>query len=195
MRKSLVAVFLALACSSSSTPSGGSVALEQVPGELSKVYCEKIYACCSATERMNNFLVGTDQMSCQVALGAFLSFVVPELQASISKGRAAYHPEKMGTCVSQLRATSCADLKANAMGVSLTSIPECAAAFEAKVAIGGACDQNGECTGGFCDDDMKKCAALKADGQACASGEECTNGSCNNDKCGAPTPGTAGICN
>jgi hypothetical protein len=188
----LLAVLLALACSSST--SAGSIALEQAPAELAKVYCEKIYSCCSATERMNNFLVGTDQTSCQTALVAVLSFVVPELQASIAQGRAAYHAEEMGTCVGQLRATSCADLRANPMGVGLTSIPECAAAFEAKVAVGGACAQNGECARGFCDNASGKCAALKADGQACMDGEECTSTACNDQKCGAPAPGTAGIC-
>jgi hypothetical protein len=198
MRSTLTILsLLALACSSSTGGDASNIPLDKMPAELSKVLCEKIYMCCSAAERMNNPFIGTDQNSCQNGLGALLSFVVPEIQASVSAGRAAYHGDRMGNCVSQLRATSCADAKMSE--VSLKPVAECAAAFEAKVQRGGNCTDHGECVDGYCEgavDPMPgKCAAKKADGQACADDEECTGGACTMDKCGKPVPGTGGLCN
>ena len=178
---------------SSGDTGGQTVAIEQLPAQFSKVLCDKIYMCCSASERMGNPFVGTDVASCQPFVGGLLTLVVPAIQQSVAKGRSVYHADRMGACLAKIRAAACSEAKMDSI-----SIAACENALEPKVAIGGDCGDHGDCVGGWCNGaenmTLGKCVATKADGQPCLEDEECTSRSCNADGCGPRSPGSNALC-
>jgi hypothetical protein len=192
------------ACGGSSEPGtgspvggGGSVALGSLPTELGKVMCEKIFACCSAAERMANPFIGSDVQMCQMTASGLLTLVLPAIQDSVNKGRAVYHPDRAGACIAKLKGLSCDQAKGISIGFN--AAPECDSMIEGKVAIGGACADHGDCMGGFCEGAegamLGKCVATKADGMDCDEDEECSSGSCSvGGMCGQPASGGNALC-
>ena len=173
--------------------SGGqaSIPLAMFPTAFANVFCDKVYACCSAAERMGNFLVGTDAASCKTTLGGLLNLVIPDIQQSIAAGRAAYHGDKLAVCLDKLRLLGCPDARMN--GIEKTIVPECDGFLEPKVAVGGACTDDGECINGYCDG---TCIALKPNGQTCDDDIQCSSDVCDpvTSKCVPLPPGSAELC-
>jgi hypothetical protein len=164
---------------------GGSIALDQVGAKFSEASCAKIFSCCDMAERTTIFAnfnpPPTTQAECQNSLGALLGLGISQSQASVQAGREAYDGSAAGSCIDALESTAC---------TALDDTPaSCDQMFTGKVAVGGACAENGECTGSaFCKgatngnvDGM--CTALPASGEACpdfhcAKGSYCKDGTC-----------------
>jgi hypothetical protein len=83
------------------------IPVEKVARRWRKALCEKIYACCTPAERMANPMVGSDVQSCQAKLEAETTFFLGDLPTSVAAGRVAYHPDKLATCLADLKARSC----------------------------------------------------------------------------------------
>jgi hypothetical protein len=175
---------------------GGPLPLGKLPGELRRVLCEKVYACCSVAERMTNPLIGHDAASCQTALPYYATFLLADFADSVAKGRASYDGEKMARCLADLEAQSCAQLKMPVTGLDVEEI--CDDIIEPKVAKGGACSAYWDCVGGWCEGDagrlMDRCSALKPLGADCDEEPECASGSCQLGVCAAPTPAGGNLC-
>lgn len=195
-------LLLALAGAALATAAGCStsnnIPLEAMPGELGKVFCEKIYGCCSAAERMDNPLIGKDQKSCETFTSGLLTLGFGGLQDSVAKGRAAYHADQMAACLQKLRGLSCAEARMGDVALD-RNLPECAMAIEAKVAVGGACLDSADCIAGYCTGatDTEKlgvCMATKVDGQPCQDDEQCMNGACTNAACARKTSAPDNLC-
>jgi len=173
--------------------SGGqtSIPLAMFPSAFANGFCDKVYACCTAAERMGNFLVGTDVASCKTGVAGLLNLIIPNLQQSIAAGRTAYHGDKLAVCLEKLRPLGCADARMDSIENSI--VPECNQFLEPKVAVGGACTEDGECIKGYCDG---TCAALKPDGQTCDDDLQCTSEICDpvTSKCVPRPPGSAELC-
>jgi hypothetical protein len=194
----LLALALGPLATCSGSSAGGQVPLDTTPAELGKVFCGKIYACCSVAERMQNIVAGSDQKSCEMIAAGFLALELGlGLRDSVAKGRVVYHPDRMATCLEKMRSLDCP--AARMTDLEENSIPECTTAFEPKVAVGGGCAGDDDCVGGFCMDPMAStlgtCVATKADGLACQDDAECTNGACAIGRCAKQTPPADNLCN
>src|SRR6185369_2259117 len=71
-----VAVVLVASCGGEAgkPASPAPVSLEQMPAQLRKAMCDRIYSCCSPAERMGNDEIGEDAASCQGKLNAETTF-------------------------------------------------------------------------------------------------------------------------
>jgi hypothetical protein len=191
-----LAILLLAASATSASCGSDDPDLASVPGGLAQAVCGKIYQCCSAAERTGNALSGGDQKSCEATASGLVSLGIASVKSSVDKGRVVYHADKMSVCLEKLRALDCP--AARMTSLEENPIPECAAAFEGKVALGSACADSGECVTRYCDAggaDEGKCAATKADGQPCQLDPECTNGECAGGVCGKRRdPPTDNLC-
>ena len=161
------------------------------PTAFANLFCDKFYACCTAAERMGNPFVGTDAASCKPALAGLFNLVIPDLQQSIAAGRTAYHGDKLAACIAKLQPLGCLEARMN--GLEKSVVPECDQFLEPKVAVGGACTDDGECINGYC---AGTCTALKPDGQTCDDDLQCTSEVCDlvTSKCVPRPPGSSELC-
>src|SRR3954453_6948949 len=173
------------------------VPLAQMPGELKKALCDKVFSCCSASELMANPKLGGTSESCQMALDREATFFLGDVQTSVDGGRLAYHADKMAACLETIRARSCDELKMPAGDMDVTDL--CEGVFVPKVATGGACSEYWDCIGGWCEGDlghlMDHCSPRKPVGGDCDEGQECTTGMWGADRlCLARPAGAGNIC-
>jgi hypothetical protein len=175
---------------------GSTVTLEGMPAALGKTFCQKAWSCCSMTELAASPLVGTDVASCQTTITAFLALGLSDVKDSVTKGRAAYHGDKLASCLKALDAESCDLARSTNVVASLTAA--CKGAFEPRVAVGGGCVDHADCIDGFCDGpataSLGTCTARKADTIACVSDAECSAGACSANACAKPIAGGSALC-
>jgi hypothetical protein len=188
-------VLLLVACGGSDT-GGGALPLAKVAADVRAALCEKIYTCCSASERMTNPTIGTDRRSCQDALDGEASILLADIGQSVSQGRVIYHADKMATCLEDIKAASCDAVKNPAGDLSITEM--CDEVFEPRVPVGGACSDYWDCAGGWCIGDQgglkDMCVPLKSAGEECDEDPECGTGTCYLRACTGPRPGSGNIC-
>lgn len=123
---------------------GGSVSLSAFPQRAATAVCSQNFKCCDPAE-----LAGKTMTDCVQTNEFFLLVTSSEISSSQSMGRATYHADKMGTCISSFSALTCDDWKAgNANG--LMGSGACLEVTTPAVALGGACQQDFECTSGSC---------------------------------------------
>jgi hypothetical protein len=164
----------------------GPVSLAMMTTELGKVFCEKIFKCCTAAQRNPQF--GTDVNTCQVFLSAALDSKFAGVRDGVANGRIGYDADKMGVCVAKVSRASC-DL------LNMPDPPECKEALVPKVPVGGGCGDSQDCIGGWCTQATGTCRALKADSQDCALDDECESDSCNAaGKCSPPSADANSLC-
>jgi len=171
MRKiGLVCVVLAMGCGG-----GSGVPIDQFGQSYANAICAQNFKCCSSAD-----LMGKTMSDCVNTNGLVFGAAVSTLQTAQSQGRVTYDAAKAGTCISGIRAMSCADWQKGL--TEANSPPSCSAVFVAKVAASGMCTSDQECTSGqYCAGlDASKdpptpgtCAATVAMGGSCANGETC----------------------
>jgi hypothetical protein len=201
----IAAVLLLAACGGEGPSQGGGanadagapIPLELMPAQLRKAMCDKIYGCCSAAERMGIDEIGQDAQSCQAALNAETTFFLADITLSVTEGRVIYHADKMATCLAELNARSCDQIKMPPGDKSLAQL--CDGVFEPKVPVGGACSDYWDCIGGWCAGDIgglqDTCTAKAADGTVCDEGPECLSGICDDhNTCVPRPPGSGNLC-
>jgi hypothetical protein len=158
--------------------------------------CNKVYECCTPEERAANPFYGETAEQCALALGAFMSLALPILQQSIDSGRLVFHSDQSSGCLTQYSSTDCAALRS---GDSADLLGQCETIFEPQVPLGGACAQDGECIGGYCEgattDTDGECTAKKSDTIECSNDDECQSDYCDSGSgtC-APNPGDEPLC-
>lgn len=121
---------------------GGSVSIENFPQKYAEALCSKNFACCDDSE-----LTGKTMSTCVTDNQAFLAVFISEINASKAQGRVSYDPGASGTCIDALRALTCEEFKRGMGG----NTDACMAALTPKVALGGACAQDYECTTNNCE--------------------------------------------
>jgi MYXO-CTERM domain-containing protein len=172
----LVIGLVAAGCGGGSGSSGGPVSLDQFPAAYAQAICDQNFKCASADD-----IMGRTKQDCLDTNLSGLQFLSPQLRASVQKGRLGYDAAQMGTCIASLRGMSCADWTSG-----LVEPAGCKDAFVPKVAVGGACTQDGECIGGTCDgadtskmpptDGMCVAETKIAHGAACGIADTCVDG-------------------
>jgi hypothetical protein len=191
-----LALALLAACSNSSDQAPAPIPFAQMPAALKTALCEKLYQCCSSAELMANPGIGKDVASCEATLGSYATFLLADVQQSMTGNRIIYHGDRMATCLADLRARSCSEVKMPAGEISVLSL--CEGAIEPRVPAGGPCSEYWDCVGGWCEGDvgglMDKCSAKKPDGEECDESPECASGTCDNRACKKADEGSGNIC-
>jgi hypothetical protein len=178
--------------SGGSTPAPTPIPLQNMPTELARVSCAKIYECCTQAERMQNPFLGSTEQDCAVTLAAFTTLIVPITQESITAGRVVYQGDVLASCLAQYSSLTCADAKSGAPSLE----PTCSNFLLPQVAWGGTCEQDFECINGYCEQPSSstpgQCQAMKPDGAGCSADSECTSDNCDfNGTCQPKPPPTA----
>jgi hypothetical protein len=179
-------------------PAGPPIPIEEMAQQMRQLICEKVFSCCSAEELKSNPDLGTDVASCVAGLDGESTYLLSDVVASVEQGRLIYRPDKLAACVAEFRSRSCADAKMPPGDKDVTAL--CAAAFEPRVPVGGACSDYWDCIGGWCAGDLgdlkDRCQPLKLVGGDCDEGPECESGMCDEDDrvCGPRPAGSGNIC-
>jgi hypothetical protein len=163
---------------------GGSVSVDDLGTELAKVSCSKIFECCTSSEAMAQFAnityngqpITTEAQCEGFTGGLFTGLLTPEYKDSIAAGRIAYDADAAGDCLDAAANLSCSAY-AQLSGHESVS---CDKPFIIpKVADGGACAQEYECTSNNCEGASNSmangmCKPLPTAGQDCT--EHCAKG-------------------
>jgi hypothetical protein len=149
---------------------GPGISIEAAPAMLASAVCVRAYQCCTAVGLAPNELAGTDQMSCEIkSTEGFRNNL--QLVADLrSKGRVAYHGDKLATCIEYIRSASCPTLNRT----NHLSGLDCEPYLEGLVAAGAACSFDVECKEGFCEKPSPMasagvCKPFAREGEACAT--------------------------
>ena len=150
--------------------SGGGVPLSALPAKLADSLCTAYQNCYGPIFAL--FLNGTDCSA--VTLQRIENGSFPLVQDKIDQGKIHYDGSKAQACLDSLGARTCADMLDR-------DSPECLAALDGTVDLGGACDLDEECKGkalckspnGIC---PGQCASLLVAGQACSQDSDCQDG-------------------
>ncbi len=149
---------------------GGSVPLSDLPAKLADSLCAQYQNCYGDIFAL--FLNGSDCST--VTLQRIENGSFPLLQGKIDQGTVRYDGTKAQACLDSLDARTCAQMLDR-------DTPECLAALDGTVELGGACDLDEECKGealcsspgGTC---PGSCSPLLVAGQACAQDSDCQAG-------------------
>ena len=160
---------------------GATIALNDAPA----AYCARSLACYTLDELAARFPGAspaiTDQASCRTYVArVFGDEFVADTMAAEAAGSARYHGDAMASCVSEIRAASCADLS---RALAFTTLPAtCPAPREPLVADGGACDHDFHCISALCATPAPgaagTCQPVPAIGAACTAGKCGPDGYC-----------------
>jgi hypothetical protein len=152
------------------TDAGKPIAFVDLPAKLARALCTATQGCYGPV--FDLFLNGTDCIALteqRIRNGTF-----PMLQGEIDLGKVVYLGNQAQACLDSLAARSCAQMLQR-------DSPECLAALDGTVALGGACTLDEDCQGkalcksttGTC---PGQCMALLVAGQACAEDGDCQDG-------------------
>lgn len=184
MEMGLVLVALASACSGTNqalsidggssrdgaTPGTVGIPLAELPPKLAEVMCGAYEKCYGPV--FDLFLNGADCVAIteqRIRNGTF-----PMLQGQIDQGQMVYDGTKAQACLDSVASRSCAQMLER-------DSPECQAALDGTVPLGGACILDEDCQGkalcksasGSC---PGQCAPLLVAGQACVEDGDCQDG-------------------
>jgi hypothetical protein len=173
-QKSCVCVLVALAwsagCGSTTDDDGRSttpVPLEEIPALYGEAYCQAARACWG--DVLELLLAGEDcAASTQTALGDELSGI----EQAVDEGTVRYDGTKIQACVDAVVARGCD---------SGPEPPECTAAIDGTVQIGGACSMTIECAGAdtYCKTSAScpgTCERRESAGSSCERDSDCAAG-------------------
>jgi len=146
--------------------------------KYAQALCAKNFQCCDASE-----LEGKTMSSCVMDNQTVIGLLVSGINSSQAQGRASYDAKMGDTCVASLKSMTCDQFKQQGVAGNMSA---CMAFVMPKVAQGGACTQDFECTTGNCEGENTSvtpvvdgmCAAAPvtvAIGQSCAA-NECVDG-------------------
>jgi len=163
------------------TPGGGgtgSVALDALPAELARVFCDVISTC------FGTFTEIIPQPECEPNLeNQFRNGDFFVLEDAVEAGRVTYDGARVPACLRSFEALGCDVL-------SQRNADVCEEAVTGTVPLGEACSIDAECEGAaFCavaDACPGVCAAPRGVGETCASDGECESGlNCDAELCAA----------
>lgn len=164
------AIVAACGSSGSSSTSNSGIPFDQLPAKYAAAACTAYQNCMGSVFSM--WFNGSDCVDLTTKRLDNGTFSL--VQQKITAGTVAYDGTKAQACLDVLANLSCA-------GLLQRDQPECLAALDGIVELGGDCDLNEECKGsaicksasGTC---PGKCSALLAAGQACSQDADCDSG-------------------
>ncbi len=148
------------------------IPIDQTATRIADAVCPKAWSCCTADQLSGNTAAGTDVASCEAQTTSNYQSQLSVVQASVNQKRATYESSKVDACLATIQSADCATLD---MTNHLAGVPGCDSFTTPLVPPGGACSQDYECIGGFCDvpqdttNGEGTCTAFVATGQSCAA--------------------------
>lgn len=180
MRSTVFAVVGLMACGGGG--GSGGITVDNLAAELGEVTCEKLSACCTPQEFMDETLGADTVAECQALFTGFGTILTNVMQDSIAAGRMIYHGDRMADCFAAIESASCIDFRTQQSGPFPGSA--CEDPFEGLVADGGQCANDFDCRSEFCSGDsvdfngnvtFGTCGVAPAIGQPC-DGDDCAEG-------------------
>lgn len=182
--KRLVACLLLVGCGGDN----GSIALDDLGEAIGISSCAKQWDCCSDAELMAQYMditiggqpITTEDQCVSFTNGIFTAFAVTDYKESQTAGRIEYDGVAAADCLAALDERTCAEY-ASATPSDITGA--CRPFIIPKVADGGGCTQDYECTSDNCVgatvdpdgvDTDGSCMPMPTQGQPCDG--ECVNG-------------------
>jgi len=159
-----------MGCSSDSTSGGGPISFDELPAKYAAAACTAYQNCLGPI--FSIFLNGsdcTDLTTQRLENGTFAL-----IKQRIDQGTIHYDGSKAQACLDAVSKLTCD-------GLTHRDQPECLAALDGTVVLGGDCDLGEECMGSaICQSSTGtcpgKCVALLSAGQACAVDSDCGDG-------------------
>ena len=124
---------------------------------MAQTVCTKAYECCTPNQLMGNQQAGTDEATCEAMTTQTFKNLLATISASQKQHRSTYDSTKVSTCLAHIQAASCGELDTTN---HLSGVPGCDSFAIPQVDPGGACTNDWECVGGWCE----KTAATPAPG-------------------------------
>jgi hypothetical protein len=148
------------------------IPVDDTATRIANTVCPKAYMCCTATELGMNSEAGTDVATCESMTKQNYQNILNTLQSSVDQKRATYVSSKLDTCLANIQSMDCSALN---MTNHLQGVPGCESFTTPLVPVGGACSQDYECIGGWCNVPQNStngdgtCDAFLGPGQDCTS--------------------------
>jgi hypothetical protein len=146
--------------------------------ESAGALCEKMFDCCSETERTEELgVTATDVADCTEKTGYFsMLFGYGEIDTSLKNGRVSIDASMADLCVEAIGETSCSEVNSSLKLESLA--PGCREVISAQVNAGGDCDFDFECKTGYCQhgDAGATCETLPQENDSCEDSLRCDDG-------------------
>jgi len=171
----LALVLAAVACGDDPAPADP---LASIPSTYARIQCGRVFECCNAAEQDDVLLFDpppATRAECEAKYEEFYGGLLVELRAGIDAGRIVYDEGRADACFAKAESASCESFFSVDF---LADDPDCDAAFQGKVEIGGACAGDFDCA-----DPSASCQGASSGGLgACTSppgeGEPCADGLC-----------------
>jgi hypothetical protein len=166
---------------------GGNIAIDDLGHELAEASCAKQWDCCTDAEIMDQYTGITidghpiaSEADCVDFADALLTgFGVMQWKASVEKGRLEYDGDAAADCIAAIESATCDQYSSD----TIPTASDCRPFLIPKVADGGGCTQDDECTSGNCVGAMVNtgsestdgaCMPMPQDGDACD--DNCADG-------------------
>lgn len=151
--KRLFASVLLVACGGGD--GGGTTELDNLGMELALASCGRQFDCCTDAEIMEQYMgitydgqpITTEEQCVALTNALFSGLAVPQYQASLAAGRIEYDGEAAADCIAAIESLTCAQYSAGQLNDSPSG---CRPFILPKVADGGGCTQDSECTSRNC---------------------------------------------
>lgn len=148
---------------------GGFVEVDDLGMELGIASCSLQFECCTDAEIMAQYMgitfegepITTEERCVAFANAVFTSFAVAQYKESIAIGRMEYDGAAAADCIAAIESLSCAEYSA---GVNEGIAPTCRPFVIPKVADGGGCTQDHECTSDNCEGESTPLGGPNTDG-------------------------------
>ena len=111
MHTSVLALDIVLALTACAEEDGPGVPFGDGPQQIAETVCPKAYECCTGAELMQNTIAGSDVESCEEKTLDSFENNFDDFEEAIDDGRAAYHGDRLETCLTFIRTSSCPALK------------------------------------------------------------------------------------
>lgn len=163
----------------------GTTELDNLGLELATTNCEKQFDCCTDAEIMQQFMgitydgqpITTEDQCVEFTNAIFSGLAVPHFKDSLAMGRIEYDGEAAADCIAEIGSLTCSEYSAGRNNELLLA---CRPFLRPKVADGGGCTEDYECTSHNCVGATDQPNGPSTDGMCKpmpAAGQEC-DGNC-----------------